>query len=89
MDASETTINEALNNYAERMNKLIKHLNKTASGVAGFSKIDEKFIDPTKADYNLKVAMGKAKGVQSDIDSNARNIHNQDVSKYAGGGKNK
>lgn len=88
MDASEKTVNEALNNYASRMEKLIKHLNKTATDVAGFSNIDESFVsDPTNSNYNLKVAMGKAKGVQSDIDSNAVNIHNQDVSKYAGGGK--
>jgi hypothetical protein len=90
MDTSpdKLTVNEALNNYASRMEKLIKHLNATASDVAGYSKIDESFVsDPTNANYNLKVAMGKAKGVQSDIDSNAVNVHNQDISKYTGGGK--
>lgn len=87
MDPSsdKLTVNEALNNYANRMDSLIKHLNKTASDVAGFSKIDETLV----SSGNLKTAMGKSKGVQSDIDSNRENLHMQDVAKYAGGKKNK
>lgn len=82
-----TTTNNSLNNYASQMENLIKHLNKNAKDVAGFSEIDEKLVDVTSSDFNLKTAMGKAKGVQGDIDSNAENRNIHDVAKYAGGKK--
>ena len=80
MDPGQVQVNNALNNYANHMDSLIKHLNNTASDIAGFTKIDETLVSSGE----LKKAMGKAKGVQGDIDSNADNRKIHDVAKHAG-----